>query len=297
MLTIRDLLVSAALASVAPAVTPAQRAALASGALVLVGGTDLPAAARERFTQLAGGADAEVVYIPTASSGIKLESGFEYVPSDSGPPAANTAAFEAELATYFGVRRVRVLHTRDRGVASSDSFVAVLRSARGVWLSGGNAGRLVDAYLGTPVVRALRDLLERGGVVGGNSAGAIIQGSFIVRGRPDKPVLVARGRDRGFGFLANTVVNPHLVSQKRENELVTVLDAHPELLGIGLDDDAAVLIRCDRLEPLTKGRVAIYDDRKHGSTWYYWLDPAQRFDLRARRVMAEPIATTARDCR
>jgi hypothetical protein len=93
------------------------------------------------------------------------------------------------------------------------------------------------------------------------------------------------------------ILNPHLVSQKRENELVTVLDARPELLGIGLDDDAAVLVRCGRLEPLTRGRVAIYDDRRHGGTWYYWLDPAQQFDLRTRRVIAEPVATTAPACR
>src|SRR5262245_35177697 len=95
------------------------------GALILAGGADLAPAVRAKFVALAGGPEAEIVYIPTASSGIRLETGFEYIPSDSGPPAANTEAFASELAKYFGVRRVTVLHTRDRRVASSDSFLNV----------------------------------------------------------------------------------------------------------------------------------------------------------------------------
>src|SRR5436309_2333836 len=76
-------------------------------------------------------------------------------------------------------------------------------------------------------------------------AGGIIQGSFIVRGRPDKPLLMAKGHTRGFGFLKGVVVDPHLTEQKRESELVNVMDAHPELLGIGMDENAAIVVRGD----------------------------------------------------
>ena len=61
----------------------------------------------------------------------------------------------------------------------------------------------------------------------GTSAGAIIQGSFLVRGRPDKPLLMAPGRTTGFGFLKNVAINPHLTSAKRDAELINVADAHP----------------------------------------------------------------------
>ncbi|HJQ35346.1 MAG TPA: cyanophycinase [Pyrinomonadaceae bacterium] len=240
----------------------------------------------ERFVALAGGPDAEFVYIPTASSGIKLDNGFIYEPPDSDTPAANTKEFERELAKMFGVRHVTVLHTRSRATANSESFVAPLKKAGGVWLSGGNSGRLASTYLGTLTLKAIRAVYERGGVVGGNSAGAIIQGSFIVRGRPDKPVLMAKGHERGFGFLKRVVVNPHLTAAKREDELVNVLDAHPELLGIGLDEKGAILVRGGQFEVLGESRVAIYDNRRHERLWYYWLAPGTVFDLRTRAVAA-----------
>lgn len=238
----------------------------------------------ERFVALAGGADANFVYIPTASSGIKLDSGFIYTPPDSDAPATNTGEFEQELAKMFGVKHITILHTRSRETADAEKFVAPLRQADGVWLSGGNSGRLADAYLGTLTQREIKAVFERGGVVGGNSAGAIIQGSFIVRGRPDKPVLMAKGHERGFDFLKNVVINPHLIAAKREDELVNVVDAHPGLLGIGIDERTAILVQGDQFEVLGDSKVAIYDNRKHGNKWYYWLSPGAFFNLRARAV-------------
>jgi cyanophycinase len=81
-----------------------------------------------------------------------------------------------------GATRFSVLHTRDRQQADGEEFVAPLRQARGVWFSGGRRWQLVDAYLGTRTVTEIRGVLERGGVVGGSSARATIQESFLVRG-------------------------------------------------------------------------------------------------------------------
>jgi len=258
-----------------------------AGALILSGAAggsreSFGAGVLERFVELAGGPEAEFVYIPTASSGIKLDDGFIYEPPDTDTPAPNTEEFERKLATIFGVRRIRILHTRSRATANSESFVAPLRRAGGVWISGGNSGRIASAYLGTLAEREIRAVYKRGGVVGGNSAGAIIQGSFIVRGRPDKPVLMARGHERGFGFLKKVVVNPHLTTAKREDELVNVIDAHPELLGIGIDEKGAILVRGDEFEVLGESKVAIYDDKRHEGKWYYWLSPGAVFNLRTR---------------
>jgi cyanophycinase len=252
-----------------------------NGSLLLTGG-ELVKSAIERFVSLAGGPDANFVYIPTASSGIKLDSGFVYIPPDSDTPSANTPQFERELCKAFGVIHITVLHTRNRETANSAKFVEPLRKARGVWLSQGNAGRLADAFLDTLAQREIRGVLDRGGVVGGNSAGAIIQGSYTVRGRPDKPLLMATGHERGFGFLKNVAINPHLTEGKRDAELVNVVDAYPNLLGIGIDEKAAILVQGDAFEVIGDGRVAIYDNKKHGSQWYYWLSPGDRFDLRHR---------------
>ena len=189
-----------------------------------------------------------------------------------------------ELARMFGVKHVTVLHTRDRNTANSETFVAPLRKANGVWLSSGNPGRFANAYLDTLTQKEISAVLARGGVVGGNSAGAIIQGSYTVRGRPDKPILMAKGHERGFGFLENVAINPHLTEAMRDAELVNVVDAYPKLLGIGIDEKAALIVTGDRFEVIGEGRVAIYDNKKHGGNWYLWLKSGDRFDLRTRTV-------------
>jgi cyanophycinase len=254
------------------------------GSLVLTGG-DFGKGVIERFVTLAGGPDANFVYIPTAASSLKLPSGFIYDPPDSDTPAANTREFEQELAKMFGVKHVTVLHTRNRDTANSKKFVGPLLRANGVWISSGNAGRLASAYLDTLTQREIEGVLNRNGVVGGNSAGAIIQGSYTVRGRPDKPLLMAKGHERGFGFLKNVAINPHLTEAKRDAELVNVVDAYPELLGIGIDEKAAIVVEGDGFVVIGEGRVAIYDNQKHGTAWYYWLSPGDSYDLQSRAAL------------
>jgi cyanophycinase len=263
------------------------------GTLIAVGGD--AQFGTDRFVALAGGPDANFVYIPTAASSIRLPSGFIYDPPNSDTPAADTREFEQELCKLFGVKRITVLHTRNRRTANSSSFVEPLRRANGVWLGAGNAGRLADTYLDTLTLREIEGVLARGGVVGGTSAGAIIQGTYIVRGRPDKPLLMARGHERGFGFLKDVAIDPHLTEQKREAELVNVIDAYPQLLGIGIDEKAAIVVQGEQFEVIGEGRVAIYDNQKHGSTWYYWLSPGDKFDLRTRKkAQPKPKAAIGR---
>ena len=109
-----------------------------------------------RFVELAGGAQAEVVYIPTAASGIRLPSGFVAQLPESGEIAPSAGALESALASLLGVRRVHVLHTRDAAIASSEAFAESLKRARAVWIGYGNAGRLASLFLGTPVARELQ---------------------------------------------------------------------------------------------------------------------------------------------
>ena len=255
------------------------------GTLVVDGGgaTDV---VRDRFVALAGGTAARIVVIPTAASSIRFGDGNTILDPDAPRDRPEWAAYDRHLRKWFGTVGLTILHTRDRAVADSESFVAPIRAARAVYLAAGNAGRLASTYRKTRTHREIEALLARGGTVFGSSAGAIIQGSFIVRGRPDKPILMARGRDRGFGFLKEVAINPHLTSAKRDAELVNVVDAHPNLLGLGIDDDAALIVQGDRFEVIGTGRVAVYDNVRHPDGWYYWLRPGDQFDLRARRKIA-----------
>jgi cyanophycinase len=233
-----------------------------------------------RFVELAGGTQARIVVIATAPSAIRFGGDNVILNPDWPRDRKEWGQYHEYLRRWLGVDRVEVLHTRDRREADTKTFVAPLDSATGVYLIPGNSGRLADAYLGTRTLTALKALLDRGGVVFGSSAGAIIQGSFTVRGRPDKPLLMAPGRTAGFGLLTNVAINPHLTSAKRDAELVNVVDAHPEVLGIGIDDDAALIVRKNVFEVIGSGKVAIYDNVRHeDGTWYYWLTPGERFDL------------------
>jgi cyanophycinase-like exopeptidase len=97
---------------------------------------------------------------------------------------------------------------------------------------------------------------------------------------------MVKGRERGFAWLKNVAVNPHLTEAMRQNELVTVLDSYPKLLGIGIDEKAWIIVKGSRFEVFGKGRVAIYDNQKHGGNWYYWLSPGDTFDLLTRTAKA-----------
>lgn len=253
----------------------------AQGELIVTSGGE---AAMALFQKLVG-PDPHVVFIPTAASSLRSDSGVIWDPDK----LERRAEFEQELLKRFGLKDITILHTRDRQIADSEMFVSPLRAANAVWLSGGNAGRLADAYLGTRVVTELKALVGRGGIVAGESAGAIIQGSYIVRGNPDKPVLMVDGHSTGFGLLEQVAIDPHLSGEKRENELVSVIDRYPQLLGIGIDNGTGLLVSGEIAEVFGTGRVAIYDNHKHKDGWYYWLNPGDRFDLSTRKPVGRLV--------
>jgi cyanophycinase len=231
------------------------------GSVLAAGGGKLGPEILSRFIDLAGGPDASIVFIPTAL--------------DPQPP--NLA--EANILRKAGVKNLRILHTTDRKIADSKAFTEPLRSARGVWLGGGRQWRLVDAYLNTRTLRELRGVLDRGGVIGGSSAGATILGSYLVRGaREGNRIMMAPGYERGFAFLRGVAIDQHLLTRKREKDLVGVIEAHPSLLGIGLDERTAVIVKGDRFEVVGPSKVAIYEPGKP----YYFLSAGDRFDLKTR---------------
>jgi cyanophycinase len=235
-------------------------------------------AADSLFINLVNDSNAKVVFIPTAASSLRSDSGVIWNPDDE----KNKEEFKQELLKRFRLSAITILHTRDRRVANAESFVRPLRDAKAVWISSGNPGRFMSVYKGTRLEKELRLLLQRGGIIGGESAGAIVQGSYIVRGNPDKPVLMVKGNERGLGLLQDVAIDPHLSAQKRENELVTVIDRYPKLLGVGIDDDTGLIIRDGIGEVFGSGRVAIFDNRKHRDGWFYWLKPGNKFDFNKR---------------
>jgi cyanophycinase len=209
-----------------------------------------------------GGKPARWVYIPTALN-------------DADVTMAEPPAF---IARSGGT--VTLLHTRDRKVADSEAFTAPLRAATAVFIEGGRQWRLVDAYAGTRTETELRAVLDRDGLISGTSAGATIQGSFLVRGSPrSNEILMAPGYERGFGYLSNVAIDQHVRERDREKDLSVVVAAHPGLLGVGLDASAAVIVQGNTMTVIGDGVVWITDGADHGGEPFYTLQPGARFNL------------------
>ena len=245
----------------------------AKGSLIVVGGGSVGNDILERFAKLAGGYDAPIVVIPTA-----------------GDPDSYPANYlETFMLKRAGFTNLTMMHTRDKIEANTEKFAAPLKGAKGVWLSGGRQWRLVDSYLHTRTHRELDALLERGGVIAGSSAGASIQASYMVRGaRENNTVMMAKGYEEGFGFLRPVAVDQHLIARKRENDMVSVIAARPDLLGIGIDEATAIEVHGATFEVLGVSKVAIYDMNTPGEDGkaYYWLMAGDKFDMQSRKKIS-----------
>src|SRR5213080_494882 len=254
-----------------PMVCAAQSAGPEKGWLIIDGGGGLKEA-EKRFVTLAGGPNGNIVFIPTALSDEDIEKAGFFRGHGTG------------LLKSWGINpdHVTMLHTRDKARANSEFFIEALRKASGVVIWGGRQWRLADAYLDTGVEDEIKRLLARGGVVFGTSAGATIQGSFLVRGDPKgNEIVMSPGHERGFGLLSNSAIDQHVNTRQREHDLVTVIEKHRELLGLGIDEGAAIVVHGDSFEVLG-GQVAIYDGKQHNGNSYYFLSPGQVFSLKER---------------
>ncbi len=253
------------------------------GWLIIQGGGAVSEETKKRFVALAGGPDANFVLIPTAMSEEEITAGGFYRGQGSG------------WAKSMGINHVTMLHTRDKARANSEYFTDSLRKASGVWIMGGRQWRLADAYLDTAVEREIKEVIARGGVVGGGSAGATIQGSYLVRGDPKgNEIMMSPGHERGFGLLSNSAIDQHVNTREREHDLVQVIEKHPELLGFGIDEGAALVVHGDSLEVIG-GQVAIYDGKEHDGALYYFLSPKQTFNLKTRAMENGSAESLARN--
>lgn len=242
------------------------------GTLIIGGGGNMPNDVMKRFVDAAGGVDAPIVFIPTAMD--------DPVPADPG---------EAKRLRSLGFKNVKILHTRKRSEAEKEEFLAELRKAKGVWFSGGRQWRFVDAYLDTKAQKEFHGVLERGGVIGGSSAGASIQADYMVRGDPlgnIKPM--AEGYERGLAFLQGVAIDQHFFKRKREADMTAVMKAHPQLLGIGIDEQTAIVVRGEALEVVGVSKVAIYDRTRPllaGQPDFEVLTAGMFYDMKQRKVL------------
>src|SRR6185369_1772066 len=184
----------------------------AKGHFVLVGGGGLGPDICQEFVRLAGGKDAKIVVIPSASGYAR--------------PSRCASLWQA-----YGAR-VAVLHAANRNAAADAKLYHCIDRATGVWIGGGNQGRLMYLFEGTPLADKLKALLARGGVIGGTSAGASVVTSVMVWGR---------GEGRGLGLLDKYIVDQHFSQRGRYGRLKRLVERHGEMVGFGIDERTALI--------------------------------------------------------
>jgi len=254
------------------------------GTLLIIGG-NASDFFYEKFMELVGGPEAPIVVIPTAISSDSLST-------------EDLENFKKSFEKR-GFNHVTVFHTRDRKLSNTPGFVAVIHQARGIWFSGGRQWRHADSYLHTLAHQAFFEVLNRGGVIAGSSAGATIQGSYLARGDTGGNTLMTGDHEEGLGFIQNIAIDQHLFARNRQFDMFEILDQYPGLLGLGLDEDTGILVKGDTCRVIGRSYVAVYDGTRwsaerdtiyqlpEGSQQFYLLREGDRYDLNKRQVILD----------
>ena len=199
----------------------------AHGTLVLIGGgDDRGTGIMETFINLAGGLGAKFVVVPTANGNRNSDGTIKVYKEDEV-----LIRWKA-----MGLASVRMLHTHDPKIANTEEFVKPLLEADAIWFDGGRQWHIVDSYKGTLTERAFNKVLERGGVIGGSSAGATVVGDYLVRGAIKGPEIMMAPEpehQKGLDFLHRLAIDQHINTRNRWDDLTPLIKLQPNLLGIG----------------------------------------------------------------
>jgi cyanophycinase len=230
----------------------------AGGTLFIVGGGSQSYDLVRHFVDLAGGpGKARIAILPMASS----------------DAAASGAEKKAQLDS-LGASTFVVNVTRAE--ADRDSVVRLLRTATGIWFSGGDQSRLTAALSASAALREIHERYEAGAVVGGTSAGAAVMSDSMITGNQFYPGVagpvdsssysrIARRAIEivpGFGFLPHAIVDQHFIRRQRANRLFSVVLERPAFLGVGIDEGTVLKVTGDgKWTVLGRGTVMVLDAR------------------------------------
>ena len=268
------------------------REVVAEGSVIIIGGAEDKVRDRvilNRFASLAGGRDATVAVISTASS-LGAEAGERY----------------RHVFGDLGIERVRPLHAITRPQANDESAARVVKDATGIFLTGGNQLRLSSTIGGTRLADAILERFRHGAVIAGTSAGASAMSSHMIAfgasGATPKQRMAQIAA--GLGLLPSVIIDQHFQQRNRLGRLLSLIAQNPSLLGLGVDEDTAGVVGPDHImEVIGRGSITVVDGA--GSETDAWeihghrplmisgvvlhsLPAGYRFDLRKRQRIATP---------
>lgn len=258
--------------------TEKQVPSVPNGSLIIVGGGGMPSGLMQRFVDLAGGSDARIVYIPCAEE------------EDMSKDTQLLRAWEK-----MGAKTCSLIHTKDRRIADRDeAFLEPLKNATGIWFGGGRQWNLADSYYGTQAHRLMKQCLDRGGVIGGSSAGASIQANYLARATPIENFrIMAPGYERGgLGFILGVAIDQHFTQRRRQKDLRSLVETYPQMLGIGLDETTAIVVKKSTAEILGPGTVTFnWKDSPQADIQEFVGTQGQLFDLAQRAQVTSQVTS------
>lgn len=254
-----------------------------NGTLVIVGGGGMPEGLMQQFVDFAGGAEkARLIYVPcTEQAQVSPRQGI------------------VEVWKKMGVKHATFIHTKDREKANTDEqFMAPLKDATGIWFGGGRQWNFADSYYGTKTHELMKAVLRRGGLIGGSSAGASVQARYLARATPIQNFrIMAPGYERGgLGFISGVAIDQHFTQRGRQKDMTQLVNRYPQMLGIGIDEGTALIVKKSEAEVVGQGDVYFYDRHQHqkeAEPDYFSLGAGGAYDLAMRKVVKEAAVKPA----
>ncbi|HAR36280.1 MAG TPA: cyanophycinase [Acidobacteria bacterium] len=272
-------------------VSPALAQGRPRGYLFIIGGGTRPEPMMKRFVDLASRTGSgRIVVLPMASA----------TPDETGRSLV-------EEFKQLGAKEV-AYYNFSRKEAENYSNARLLAESGGIFFSGGVQTRVTEAILDTPIHNMIKELYQKGAVIGGTSAGAAAMSELMITGdevrKPEEGhefetieagnVIVARG----LGLIKSAIIDQHFATRKRHNRLISLIAGHPELVGVGIDEATAIIVNPDEtFEVVGYRNVIVYDSGRaqvevrgdkalsiRGMLMHVLLE-GERFDLKKRRPL------------
>lgn len=218
------------------------------GTLVIIGGAEDregDCIVLREFVRAAGGVKAHIA-VMTAATSLPKEVGEDYI----------------HVFERLGAESVDVVDTRDRNDSKREDLLNIIEQATGIFFTGGDQSKIVDFIKDTPLDAAIHKRHAEGAVIGGTSAGAAMMPDEMIVGGASvsNPSVDAVSTGPGMGFLPGIVIDQHFAQRGRLGRLLAALVLQPAVLGLGIDEDTAIIVNGDEFEVVGQGAITVVDE-------------------------------------
>ncbi len=238
--------------------------------LLVIGGGERPPEAMKKFVDWSGGNKANLLVVTWASG----------VPDES---------FESLKKQFLDARAAKVIHA-PTGPLDNTKRAALLieiANADGIFFSGGDQNRIMEVLADEELLVLLKAKYRKGIPFGGTSAGAAVMSDPMITGEADLKILDGKkvGIRKGLGLIPNVIFDQHFLVRQRHNRLFGLIIENPRMLGVGIDEDTAVLIEDNRRLTVSGKTQVMFVHSTSGKQPYTlsFLSNGQKFDIVKRK--------------